>query len=640
MPSSQLIPLLVPSMAELSGFAGGVFATAALILLGGLITRGSVAIEVRLLIGWGVACLILTFWGVSVPLSLRWPAWALVAASFASLTVARCRPSGADLAAVTRLVLIALPLILIALSVRPALPDTFLNLLPNAAYLVDHGTLPDSDKVSTISIFPALPYNQQIEVLLASLLTGALPAGGLVQFNIFVQLAFALLLARLVSAEARWETPGWGALAAGIALTTLANPGFMPKVALASMGEPTTEVTLAVAAWFGVRALGAMAEGGSGRRDLMIMSAVLLAFINIRQSNVALFGGLAGALALLALLDRKVPTLIAWSRLAVALTPAALLYGAWRLYVLSHFQEGELKLLPPSAWLSDAVPEILASMGAIILHRSMLFVCLFAAGPIAFVLWRRRREWSEASRALAVLVLVFLAFNAFLVFAYVAHFGEADGREAHSYFRYNSHLSLLMMLALTLAGRELYRGRSLGRWPRLGLWAPRVAVALALAAPIVFLKKVRFDLAQPQPVLWALSKSFAPRLNDGDRVAVLAPGDNGTLLLNLRGYLALTEPRRSGLDLVLLSDAGPAALDAVSASGIGKAIVTCAARVGIPSAEPEAVLLERGGGVGTTPSYVLPRGWSVTLRQPYSLTVGKDWMAQFPTEPFCRNGRS
>jgi hypothetical protein len=595
-----------------------------LTLFGGLVTRGTVSIELRLIIGWGAASLVLTLWGMTMPLSLRWPAWTLGAAALGSLAIPRLRPSRRDMAALCRLLVIALPLMLVMLSVRPALPDTFLNLLPNAAYLVDHGAFPDGDRVSTISIFPALPYNQQLELFFASLLTGELPAGGLVHFNIFVQLAFALLLGRLVAGEEGADSPGWTELATGVALATLANPGFMPKVALASMGEPTTEVTLAVAGWFAIRALGGIAEGRSARHELWVMGAVLLAFVNIRQSNVALFGGLAAGLGVLALLDERVPTARAWVSLALAMLPAALFYAAWRLYVLGHFQAGELKLLPVSAWRAGRIPEVLTSMGAIALHRSLLFVCLTAAGPLGYLLWRRGRQWTEAARALALVLLIFVAFNAFLVFAYVVHFGGADGEEAHSYFRYNSHLSLLMMLAFSLAGRELYRIHPPELAPALARWMPRLLLALTVVAPVVFLKKVRFDLAMPQPVLWDLSRTFAERLKDSERVALVAPGDNGTLLLNLRGYLALTRPRRSDLDLVPMADSGPSVLRRLSEDGFAKAIVTCAASIGLGSDLAEAVLLERGAD-----------GWAVTLRQPYRLTPGMDWMAQFPIEPFC-----
>ncbi len=614
----------MPSYAELWAFSGSVFAAAILTLIGGAVTRGTVPIEMRLLVGWGIACLVLTVWGMTMPLSLRLPAWALVAVGCASLLRPTLRPGAADLAALGRLVLLSLPLLAIIVSVRPSLPDTFLNLLPNAAYLVDHGVLPDNDNVATISIFPALPYNQQIEVFLASLITPELPAGGLVHFNVFVQLAFALLLARLIAPDARAGSPGWTELAIGLALTTLANPGFMPKVALASMGEPTSEVTLACAAWLGIRALETFSERRSARRELALMAAVLLAFINIRQSNVALFGSLAGGLALLALIDRRIAKLRAWSLLALAMLPAALLYACWRLYVLGHFHESELKLLPLASWQADAIPEILASMGTIILHRSLLFVSLIAAGPLAYLAWRGRRQWSQGSRTLALVLIMFLAFNVFLIFAYVAHFGDADGRQAHSYFRYNSHLSLLMMLALTLAGSERFRARPIPLRPLLAVWAPRIAVTLALLAPVLFLRKVRFDLAMPQPVLWDLSKAFAGQLSDGERIAVIAPGDNGTLLLTLRGYLALTQPRLSGLELVELVDGDAKALDGLSDRGFKKAIVTCAAQMGLASDAPEAVLLERGAG-----------GWSVAARSAYRIRPGKDWMAQFPAGPFC-----
>ena len=58
-------------------------------------------------------------------------------------------------------------------SARPSLPDTWLNLLPNAAYLYDHGFFPADARPAAHSFIAGAPYNMQ----LASYHRGAAAAG-------------------------------------------------------------------------------------------------------------------------------------------------------------------------------------------------------------------------------------------------------------------------------------------------------------------------------------------------------------------------------------------------------------------------------------------------------------------------------
>ena len=113
----------------------------AFIGVGRLLSAGRAAPEAALIAGWGGACLLLTLWGIATVASLRWPAAIIVLIGLCGLAAPRFRLEAAAWRGMLRMGVVALPLLAIMVSARPSLPDTFLNLLPNAAYLYDHASL-------------------------------------------------------------------------------------------------------------------------------------------------------------------------------------------------------------------------------------------------------------------------------------------------------------------------------------------------------------------------------------------------------------------------------------------------------------------------------------------------------------------
>src|SRR5439155_26245920 len=113
----------------------------------------------------------------------------------------------------------------------------------------------------------------------------------------------------------------------------------------------------------------------------------------------------------------------------------------------------------------------------------------------------------------------FVLYNLYLMAAYIAHFPGEMSAEAHSFFRYNTHLALILVLALTLVARDLLVGRGFLR--RFQCPAGAALVALALLLPIGFAYRLRFDLVMRQPLVWDPGSKLKPHLKDGDRLAVL-----------------------------------------------------------------------------------------------------------------------
>src|SRR5260370_37079595 len=142
---------------------------------------------------------------------------------------------------------VSLPLWLVLAPIRPSQPDTFLNLLPNAFYLVDHTRLPSAELPLGHSLLPGAPYNTQFLSFLGSFVTADYPASGMPLVNLLLQLVAALAIARALAGPAK-TTPSWGMVAAGIVLATLFNPGFVPRVDLTAYGEPALAATALFAA--------------------------------------------------------------------------------------------------------------------------------------------------------------------------------------------------------------------------------------------------------------------------------------------------------------------------------------------------------------------------------------------------------
>jgi hypothetical protein len=593
-----------------------------LVSAGGVAGRFA-APELRFLAGWGLFCLVLTLWGVATPASLRWPAGIFAVLALAALSLPHWRPSPGQWRALGRMLVLSLPFWLILAPIRPSQPDTYLNLLPNAFYLLDHGFFPTVTRPDAYSFLPVAPYNTQFAAFLGGMVLPDFPGGGMSFFNLLLQLAVGMVFARAIESrdEAGEAVPSWGAMAAGLLLAIPLNPGFVPRIFLTAYGEPALAATAAAALWCILFRPG----------WTLGLGLVLAAMVNIKQSGIGLVAAIAVAYAVLAVLDGRRPLGSALRTLLLALLPALLLYGLWRWFVLTEFPTGELTPLAWRDWQWGLLPQIFASMGADILDKGVYFGLVLLTIPL-LVRALLVRGWSNGARALCFHAVLFVAYNAFLVTTYIGHFQGKEGADAHSYFRYNMHLSLVLVLAYILALREeaalvravFARPRAIGA----------VALLLVLLLPFAFVQRLRFDLVLPQPLVWSLAKEVAPQLSDNGRLALLLPGDNTSVETMLAGVLRWTAPRRPYLDILVRDKADAETLAEVRASGYDLALVSCttplmsAGIAGMPAGSA-SLLRWRDGRWQPLASWPWPK--SVYTRH---------WQAILAFEPLCRTNAS
>ncbi len=586
---------LVPTWLDLAGWGGVCFAAAVLLGVGRLLSRGRAAPETALLAGWGAASLVLTMVGVTSELSLRWPGVVLAALGGVGLLLPASRLRLPEARSIGRLVVLALPLLAVLASAKPSLPDTFLNLLPNAAYLFDHASFPAAGRPPAYSYLPGAPYNLQMTAFLASLITRDFPAGAMIGFNVIVNLAAGLLLARLAAGgnEDSEKEPSWVATALGVMLATALNPGFVPRYDLSSYGEVSVAVTVAFAGWLACSILERWSAGRSATTLLWLMALVLAALVNVKQDSVALVIGIVGTAGAMAIIapGRGERTRMFAALGAVAL-PAAVLYLAWQWYVLDNLPEGELKPLPLVAWQFQSLPFVLGRMLKVMADKAYLFVLLPAV--VAASVWRWRRHGADiAARSGLILGGVTLTYNLALIVAYIGHFPGTTGTDAHSYYRYNTHLGLLLMVSIILLMRKTVKDRI----ATVGVRALRVAagcvIAVLLLCPIVFLRMLRFDLEVPQLRVRQLAHDMGPFIGDDLRLAMVLPGDNGSVGKMLEGLLRFVPPRHQNLVLYTATSMNAEALAPLDQFDPDLVLVSCTPH-SIGDVPPGAVGLWRG----------------------------------------------
>ena len=276
------------------------------------------------------------------------------------------------------------------------------------------------------------------------------PTAAMALFNVALLCASGMLLARAVAG--RTPTLSWWACAHGLLLAIPLNPGFVPRTFFASYGEAPLAVTTMFAVWLAVEVTSRpgtrhrMATrhrrpgprpGGAGEHQAVghrasavdrCGPAALVARASPDSTPSRHRGDRGGAAP-----GAGAGTDLAGVRAAQPRGGRTEAAGIRRL---------EHRLLP----------QIVGSMAREVDQKATFF--LFVAAVLGAAAWQWRRDpWSRRGLLVGMAAGVIVLFNGFLVVTYVVLFPADMAADAHSYFRYASQLSLVVMLALTVALR-------------------------------------------------------------------------------------------------------------------------------------------------------------------------------------------
>ncbi|HEC14453.1 MAG TPA: hypothetical protein ENI72_01730, partial [Rhodospirillales bacterium] len=338
--------------------------------------------------GWGVVTALFTVLGVFTMLSFTFIsviALGLVAASVATIFWRKntdALPYKGDFTPVVQILVLALPLLLIAASMRASQWDEFSQWLPNAQFLFRFDAFPRIGLPVSPSVFPAYPYGLPLVTYFASRMTGGFVenAGGL------ANLLFLLLLAPVYLAMVRRGLGGgfkgkWSFSALGVLGVTALSTVFVQKLVLTAYSDSATAVVLAVLGVLAWRIAEALSGArGADKKEVSSLAWqfawVAVAFLSLKQTNLVLFVFLMGGVALTVLRDPESRLKDFFGPGLVMGGPGIAVYLIWRYHVAANMPGGEFSLMPFDRWLVAEAFQILQRMALIASKKGAYFVMM------------------------------------------------------------------------------------------------------------------------------------------------------------------------------------------------------------------------------------------------------------------------
>lgn len=506
--------------------------------LGYLVTGRDRIVEANVFFGWAGVSALFTCVGVFVPGAFYILSILVGVLSITGLVLARLRGDAVFVPGSWRVAFLSLPLLLIAGAMDPSQWDEFSHWLPAARFLIASNGFPTAEH--TFEGFAGYPYAWPFLMYLGGRLGGGFLNNIGYQLNVLMLLTFAVFALRAafaVAGKPRGDVIGWPFAAAAALVATAFNPTFVQKIVLTAYSDVSSAVVTGVAVLVGY----ALVERLAGRESKSVWSAawqlalILALLINIRQTNLSVFLALSFALGLVASRDADIRLARAASVLPLIVMPAIVLYALWRYYIATRLVglSVEATLRPLAGWNFAEIPRILASMAEVASKKFAFFIPMLIACVFALRALVRCRTGFDR---IALLVSVVFAANlAFLFITYLGHFGRDQAVTAVSFWRYNIDIGMVAVIFLTASAIWFWRGRpSFDIYPR---WVGPLAVVLALALPLAFATKLRFDFEPPKPHYIAVAKSLMPHAADLGDIYVMDPKGTGEAGVITRYYL-------------------------------------------------------------------------------------------------------
>ncbi|ARJ66584.1 hypothetical protein WV31_13350 [Magnetospirillum sp. ME-1] len=490
------------------------------IAMAGRVVSGRESPAVAFAAGMGGFVTIGTLVGVA-GLDLR-----LALAALLLVAVVRAWRDRRDLSAWRRLcgpvLLMLLPLLLLLSGRQGSEWDEFSHWLHAFRYLAVNHVLPGGPGVPVMdSCCAAYPYAWPMVGMAAMSLSGfseAVPA----LLNTLLLGLFATLLLDLADEDRRGGTITLPVAAIAALAATLASPTFVAKLAFSAYADVLTAFMASILLLTGESVAGDDGEREGAWSRALSFGLAAAALMAAKPGNAALFGCALGGAMVLSLRNHGWRGLLRPHWLAMVAPPLVCLL-VWRWHVSRYLQGQEMVFLPFEKWHVAQIGQILLAMLDVAVNKGGHFLLGFVMVGLGLLGLVRNR--GRLDRLCAMAGMMFVGYNLFLLMTYVTVFGDYEALHAASFWRYNTHIGLALMLPAAILGARLLR--HLARrfaWTGVAGWG---VVGFLVVGPVILATQIRFD-ADPMKVFLRRSLAEAATLMPpGAKAVVIDPFGSG-----------------------------------------------------------------------------------------------------------------
>jgi hypothetical protein len=439
--------------------------------------------------------------------------------------------------ATSRVLVLAVPFLLIAAANGPSTPDGFSTWLPNIDYLYRHDHFPSLKLPNYGSERPGVPYAMAYVGYVVSLLTGRVSETAGIVWNALLLVAVGALAADIVASQIQRRqnekldrdlepAEEWGVAGVGLLAATMFNPSFVPRFFLTNdddgaVGSVTAVAIAAIMLWLS-------AETRKTRDErLMLVAAVgfcCAAMVQLRQDGLTLFALVFIAAVAATPLERLVGRRVSPMMLLLMLPPPLLAALVWREYQVFQIPDEALAVLNPVDWHWAALPATAWSMLLVALSKigySAVMVLLLgfalavADAPEMFTPFQRTGVVMGAVLGIAKLATL-------VVLYLVGDYTPEQAAAAAGFWRYLVQIGpALVVAAIPLIPPRLWTLQPAGRL--LCAAAP----LLMLVLPLVSVRYLRVDQprASHTPYLLGVAHEIAGLIGPAPQITLIDPDD-------------------------------------------------------------------------------------------------------------------
>ena len=483
---------------------------------------------------FGLGALIAVRLGLSLDVAVT----ALLALGAVGLFTARCRgwlQFGQDTSPLLGIALVV-PLAFAAAMIPLTAWDDFSHWLPNARYLLEQRTFPDTGLPPPPSQHGTYPPGTALITYGVARLCHLIGETALPETAspVMTILLFGSLAAAAVSFLDCSRVAPLAATAVTALCVVYANPAFVPRIVFTNYGDTPTAAHLALAVL-------ALVRGFDGAALMAAIPAgfSLAAVANLKQSGIVLVFVALGCLGLVALSSARARRIAAIASLSLAALPPVAIWALWRRHA-AH-ATGGFSVRAFGEWAWALAPQTLASMGRVVLSKIAFFgLAIVAAIYAARTL--RQPSGHPASRVALAFALLVPAWASVLFLSYLGtSFSDSEIAAAASFWRYMTQLGGLSGIVLVLFADRLIAAAQArladGTPPVRGGAARRLGLtlgALVLVLPVFASRFLWPSAREPAPPLRQAASQLAEVVRGDRPVLVVDPHGNGMSEVALR----------------------------------------------------------------------------------------------------------